>query len=151
VILNRPARPGLLSGRVTWECRPLDATRMHDAGRCLVGEHDFTAYRAVQCQARNPVRTVRRLEVRRSGELVVLDIAANAFLHHMVRNIAGVLMTIGRGERPVTWAQEVLASRDRRAGGVTAAAEGLYLTGVRYPETFGLPAPPAAALIPAPS
>lgn len=148
VIFNRPARPGLLAGRVTWECRPLDAGRMLEAGRCLVGEHDFSAYRAIQCQARNPVRTVFRLDVQRIGDLIVLDIAANAFLHHMVRNIAGVLMTIGRGDRAVAWAEEVLASRDRCLGGVTAAADGLYLTGVRYPDIYGLPSPFGTGALP---
>ncbi len=139
VILNRSARPGLLAGRVTWECRDLNEQRMRAASGSLVGEHDFSAYRAVNCQARNPVRTVSRLDVQRHGEFIVLDIRANAFLHHMVRNIAGVLMTIGMGTKPESWAGEVLHTRDRRLGGVTADAGGLYLAGVRYPDEFGIP------------
>lgn len=139
LILNRSARPGLLAGRVTWECRPLDEQRMIAAAGCLLGEHDFSAYRAVNCQARNPVRTVTCLNVRRRGELIAMNVRANAFLHHMVRNIAGVLMMIGMDAKPVSWAGEVLASRDRRLGGVTAAADGLYLAAVRYPPTPGIP------------
>jgi len=140
VILNRSARPGLLTGRVAWECRPLDELRMQAASRCLRGEHDFSAFRAVNCQARNPVRTVTHLEVRRREAFVIIDIRANGFLHHMVRNVAGVLMTIGTGKMPVPWAQEVLDARDRRVGGVTAPAGGLYLAGVKYPDEFGIPA-----------
>ena len=139
VILNRSARPGLLTGRVTWEFRPLDELRMQAAAQCLEGEHDFSAFRAVDCQARNPVRTVTHLEVRRREDFLIIEVRANAFLHHMVRNIAGVLMMIGMGQKPVSWAQAVLDSRDRRLGGVTAPADGLYLAGVRYPAEFGIP------------
>jgi tRNA pseudouridine38-40 synthase len=105
----------------------------------LVGEHDFSSFRAAECQARHPVREIRELTVRRRGDGVVLEVEANAFLHHMVRNIAGVLLAIGAGDRPIEWAREVLERRDRTQGGVTAPAEGLYLLAVRYPERFGLP------------
>ena len=112
---------------------------MAEAGALLLGEHDFSSYRALGCQAKSPVRTVYQLEVKRKDELVFIDIEANAFLHHMVRNIAGVLMAIGAGERPVEWAQELLEQRDRTQGGVTAPASGLYLTQVTYPAQFVLP------------
>jgi len=140
VILNRTARAALLGDRAVWVHRPLDAERMHAAAQVLVGEHDFSSYRALGCQAKSPVRRVTRLEVRRRGELVVIEVSANAFLHHMVRNIAGVLMAIGRGDRPPGWAGEVLERRDRSRGGVTAPGEGLYLVRVEYPQAFGLPA-----------
>jgi tRNA pseudouridine38-40 synthase len=141
VILNRRARPGLMAGRVAWECRPLDEQRMRAAAQALVGEHDFSAFRSAQCQARNPVRRVNRIEIGRNGARLAIDIDANAFLHHMVRNIAGVLMMIGMERQPVSWAKSVLESRDRTLGGITAPAAGLYLTGVRYPAEFGLPGP----------
>jgi tRNA pseudouridine38-40 synthase len=139
LILERPVRPALLSRRVTWSRQPLDLAAMQQAAQHLLGEHDFTSYRAVGCQARNPRRTIYRLDLARCGDLLVMQVEANAFLHHMVRNIAGVLMTIGRGERPAAWSGEVLARCDRRAGGVTAAADGLYLTAVHYPEHYALP------------
>jgi tRNA pseudouridine38-40 synthase len=106
----------------------------------LLGEHDFNAYRSVACQAKQPVRTVYRLDVKRDADLIIIDIEANAFLHHMVRNIAGVLMAIGAGEREPGWSAEVLAARDRRLGGVTAPPHGLYFMQAVYPEAFGLPA-----------
>lgn len=139
VIYNDPIRPAHQGEEVTWNHRPLDVARMRAAAAVLVGTHDFTSFRAVQCQAKSPVKTVHHLEVIEHGRFIVLDIRANAFLHHMVRNFAGVLMTIGAGERPVEWAAEVLAARDRRAGGVTAHPYGLYLVRVEYPEEFELP------------
>ena len=140
VILNRELRPTFLAGRVAWEYRPLDEVLMRQAARALVGEHDFSAYRAVACQAKSPVRRLYELAVSRDRDLVFLDLEANAFLHHMVRNVAGVLMDIGAGERPPGWAREVLECRDRTLGGVTAPPSGLYLTGVAYPVRFDLPA-----------
>ncbi|MFZ2289711.1 MAG: tRNA pseudouridine(38-40) synthase TruA [Halopseudomonas yangmingensis] len=139
VIYNDPVRPAHLAHEVTWNYRPLDLARMQRAARALVGGHDFTSYRAIACQAKSPVKTVHHLELIRFGRFIVLDIRANAFLHHMVRNIAGVLMQIGTGERPEEWAAEVLAARDRRAGGLTAPAYGLYLVDVTYPEQYELP------------
>jgi tRNA pseudouridine38-40 synthase len=147
LILDRPTRSALLAGRVTWSHHGLDAARMHQAGQALVGEHDFSSYRALGCQAKSPVRTLHSLRVRRCGELIELRVHANAFLHHMIRNIAGVLMAIGRGERPLDWAAEVLALRDRTLGGVTAPPQGLYFERVWYPDHFGIPAPPPAPLL----
>lgn len=147
VIYNRNVRPTFLDRRTSWNFRPLDEARMAEAGRLLVGEHDFSSYRAVGCQAKNPVRTISELEVSRKNELIFIDIEANAFLHHMVRNIAGVLMAIGAGERPVAWAKEVLDHQDRTLGGVTAPSSGLYLTQVSYPEQFILPQISASSAI----
>jgi tRNA pseudouridine38-40 synthase len=139
LILNQPQRSALWQGRAAWHYRPLDAGRMAEAGQALLGEHDFSAFRAAQCQARHPVRELRELIVQRRGNGIVLEVEANGFLQHMVRNIAGVLMAIGAGERHVEWAQQVLEQRDRTRAGVTAPAAGLYLLAVRYPERFGLP------------
>jgi len=139
VILNREVRPSFLDCRVVWEFRPLNESLMQKAAQALVGEHDFSAYRAVACQAKSPVRHLYELSVSRDRDLIILDLEANAFLHHMVRNIAGVLMDIGAGKQPPSWAREVLESRDRTLGGITAPPHGLYLTAVRYPERFALP------------
>lgn len=139
LIYTSPSRPAVLAGGVTWTHRILDVAKMQEAAAFLIGEHDFTSYRAVGCQARSPVREVRRLDVYRSGQLIVIDVSANAFLHHMIRNIAGVLMAVGAGDRPAHWAREVLEARDRRKGGVTAPPDGLYFVDVRYPDIFKLP------------
>lgn len=139
VIFNRPVRPTFLAYRTSWEFRPLDESRMQAATRYLLGKHDFSSYRAVACQAKSPIREVHELRVTRHGEYIFIEIEANAFLHHMVRNIAGVLMAIGRGEQEPQWAEEVLHYRDRTLGGVTAPPYGLYLESVTYPEYFGLP------------
>jgi len=139
VIFTREVRPTFLAGRVTWHYHELDTERMQQAGNLLLGEHDFSSYRAVACQAKSPVRTLHRLEVSRQGPFIFIDVEANGFLHHMVRNIAGVLMAIGESERPVVWSREVLEARDRSLGGVTAHPCGLYLTAVGYPEQFGIP------------
>ena len=143
VILNRSARPAAFCGKVSWYYpAQLDAERMQAGAAALIGEHDFSAFRSSECQARHAVREVRRLRVWRDADLIHIEIEANAFLHHMVRNIAGVLMAIGSGRAEPSWSAEVLAGRDRTRAGVTASAEGLYLTGVFYPEKYGLPAPP---------
>ncbi len=142
LILNRPTRSALLTGRATWVHRPLDADVMHLAGEALVGTHDFSSYRALGCQAKSPVRTLHSLSVKRHDDMIELRVHANAFLHHMIRNIAGVLMAIGRGERPPNWAAEVLALRDRTLGGVTAPPDGLYFERVWYPEEHAIPVPP---------
>lgn len=139
VIYNDQIRPAHMAEEVTWNHRPLDVERMREAAKAFIGTHDFSAFRARQCQAKSPVKTVHHLELLQYGRFIVLDIRANAFLHHMVRNIAGVLMTIGTGERPVEWAQEVLETRVRRTGGVTAHPYGLYLVQVDYPQEFDLP------------
>lgn len=139
VVLNRPVRPTYLAARVTHEYHPLDESRMQQAARYLVGEHDFTSFRSIECEAKSPVRDLRALSVERRGELVRIHAYANAFLHHMVRNLAGVLLTIGAGEREPEWARDVLDARDRTKGGVTAAPDGLYLARVEYPAAFGIP------------
>jgi len=147
VIYNSPVRPAILASRVAWEYRPLDAARMQLAAQSLLGLHDFNAYRAVACQAKSPLRHLYRLDVTRCDELVLLDVDANAFLHHMVRNLAGVLMDIGAGEQSPDWASEVLALRDRTRAGATAPPHGLYLRKVSYPDEFGLPSlPPSSAV-----
>jgi tRNA pseudouridine38-40 synthase len=140
LILNRAIRPTYLAQRVTHEYRLLDVTSMRQAAHYLLGEHDFTSFRATECQAKSPVRELRGLEVTRHGDMVHIHAHANAFLQHMVRNIAGVLMTVGAGERAPAWAKEVLEARERRAGGVTAAPDGLYLTAVVYPAAMNIPA-----------
>ncbi|MDG4563377.1 MAG: tRNA pseudouridine(38-40) synthase TruA [Candidatus Competibacter sp.] len=145
LIYNHSQRSALWRGRAVWHYRPLDVARMHAAGQMLIGKHDFNAFRAAECQARHPIREILELVVWRQGDGVLLEIEANAFLHHMVRNIVGVLLAIGVGDRPIEWVAEVLESRDRTQAGVTAPAEGLYLLAVRYPQRFGLPAAPTSS------
>ncbi len=140
-ILNRAVAPALLRGQVTWWYHVLDIEQMRAGAAYLIGEHDFSSFRGPYCQSKSPYRRVYLLEVHRVEEEVWIDIIANAFLHNMVRNIAGVLLTIGSGQEPPTWAEEVLAARDRRLR-VTAPPDGLYLAGVWYPERFGLPRQP---------
>jgi tRNA pseudouridine38-40 synthase len=146
VILNRSARSALSRSRVAWVPRPLDAQAMQAAATSLLGEHDFSAFRAAECQARSPVRELTQLDVARSGDFVVLAVTANAFLHHMVRNLAGLLIDIGRGDAPPARARQVLESRDRRQGAATAPASGLYFAAVAYPPEFGLPQPDSAII-----
>ncbi len=137
VILNRRVRAALDRDRVWQVSRPLDADAMHAAAQGLLGRHDFTSFRAASCQATSPVRTLDRLDVRRHGELVVVEAAARSFLHHQVRNLVGTLQLVGVGARPVAWPADALAARDRRASGPTAPASGLCLTGVEYdPDPF---------------
>jgi tRNA pseudouridine38-40 synthase len=138
-ILNRAARPALDARYVTWERLPLDADAMHRAGQALLGENDFSAFRTIACQARTPFRKVHALDVRRIDDRIEVEIEANAFLHHMVRNIVGSLLPIGRGERPVEWMAELLAGRDRSVAGPTAPATGLCFIAPRYPAEHGLP------------
>lgn len=142
VIQNRRSRPALMRTRACWVRDRLDASRMHEAAQTLCGEHDFSSFRAAECQSRTPMRRLERISVRRIGEYVHIDVTANAFLHHMVRNIAGTLIAVGVGDRPQEWVTEVLAVRDRRAGGMTAAPQGLYFAGIRYPPVFNLPSEP---------
>jgi tRNA pseudouridine38-40 synthase len=145
LIHNRGARSALWARRAAWVHRPLDTQRMEEAAALLVGEHDFSAFRAAECQAKSPVRRLQRLTVSRSGDLVSIEATANAFLHHMVRNLAGLLIAVGRGEAEPSWAAQVLAGRDRTRSAATAPPQGLYLAAVRYPEAFGLPRPPGGA------
>lgn len=141
----------LLHDQVTWSSRPLSLERMKAGAAYLVGQHDFTSFRAAQCQAKSPVRRIEYIHLVRRGDLILLEVQANAFLHHMVRNIVGVLMAVGAGDKPPTWVAEVLAARDRSAGGVTAKPFGLYLVGVDYPAVFDLPqSPPGPLYFPEP-
>lgn len=139
-ILNRPVRPALQRQYLSWERLPLDAGAMHRAAQALVGEHDFSAFRAIHCQAPHARRDLQRLAVRRDGDLVEIEVQANAFLHHMVRNIVGSLLQVGRGEAGEDWLARLLAGRDRTVAGPTAPPDGLVFTGPLYPAGHGLPA-----------
>ncbi|WP_369790116.1 tRNA pseudouridine(38-40) synthase TruA [Rouxiella sp. WC2420] len=139
VIYNHRYRPGILSHGITHVHMPLDVEKMQRAGQCLLGENDFTSFRAVQCQSRTPWRFMIHLNVSRFGHYVVVDIKANAFVHHMVRNIVGSLVEVGAGNQPESWMAELLAVKNRNLAAATAKAEGLYLVGVDYPEKFALP------------
>ena len=140
VILNRAVRAALDARFVTWERVPLDAARMHAAAQALRGEQDFSAFRTVACQARTALRSVHEISVARAGEQVIVEIQANAFLHHMVRNIVGSLLPVGRGERKPEWIAQLLAGRDRAQAGPTAPPQGLLFLGPLYPAGCGLPA-----------
>lgn len=139
IIYNNPVRPGIQRGQVSWTFRPLDVPVMHKAAQALVGEHDFSSFRAAGCQSRTPVRFLERISVTRCGDFVVIDVQANAFLHHMVRNIAGALMAVGTGKESDSWIADILAEKDRKLAGVTAPPHGLYLVDVGYPERYGVP------------
>ena len=139
LILNRPARPGLLQGRVAWEPLPLDIELMQEAAVHLIGEHDFSSFRAQGCSAPNPNRNIHRLSLWRQGDLIYLEVIANAFLQRMVRNITGALRLVGLGKRPPDWLADVLDARQRPCDMPCASPAGLYLIDVRYPARFGLP------------
>jgi tRNA pseudouridine38-40 synthase len=143
-ILNRLERSALYRHRAWWVYQPLDAERMHEAARCLVGEHDFSAFRAAGCRANTPHRNITKISVVRDGDWITLEVSANAFLQHMVRNIAGSLATVGEGEKPGEWMGEVLESRDRKQGGIAAPPHGLTLMSVDYPAVAGIPPPPTS-------
>jgi len=145
VLLNRPARPALAARYAGWCHAPLDVDAMRAAARMLVGEHDFSAVRSAECQAKSPLRTLHALEVSAQGERIDFVVRANAFLHHMVRNLVGLLVYVGRGKHPPAWAGEVLASRDRARAAPTFAGEGLYLERVEYAPHWGVPAAGAGA------
>ncbi|MCK5361602.1 MAG: tRNA pseudouridine(38-40) synthase TruA [Gammaproteobacteria bacterium] len=140
VIQNRRERSALLRQRAAWERSPLEVAAMGAAAEYLVGEQDFSSFRAAGCQAKSAVRNVVHLEVHRRGDLVFIDIAANAFLQHMVRNVAGVLIEIGKGKREPAWAGELIEARDRTRGAATAPPQGLYLSRIDYPPEHDLPA-----------
>ena len=141
LIINRVARSALTVGRALWVRTPLNVEAMNDAARLLLGVHDFTSFRSANCQSRSATRRIDALAVRRDGTRVSIEVTANAFLHHMVRNIAGSLLAVGSGEAPASWIEQLLQARDRRLAAATAAAEGLYLARVAYPPAFGIPAP----------
>jgi tRNA pseudouridine38-40 synthase len=138
-ILNRTVRSALERHRSWWIHRPLDAGRMHKAAQLLVGEHDFSSFRASVCQSKTPVRIIEQISVERDGDHISVCCRANAFLHHMVRNIVGSLLTVGQGDEELDWIGEILARCDRREGGMTAPARGLNLIRVEYPAEFNLP------------
>ncbi len=135
-ILNQLARSALYRHRAWWVHQPLDVKQMQLGAKFLLGEHDFSAFRAAGCQAHSPRRTISLLNVQREQDWITLNISADAFLQHMVRNIAGTLVAVGMGEQSSEWIREVLASRDRKQGGIAAPAHGLTLVGVTYPESF---------------
>ena len=138
LLLNRGERPGLMAKRVGWFHRPLDADTMRAAAALLLGEHDFSGFRSVECQAKSPVKTLRRADVARHGDLLVFDFEASAFLHHMVRNIVGALVYVGKGAHPPEWLGELLAGRDRARAAPTFEACGLYFAGVDYDPVWQL-------------
>src|SRR5690606_30983499 len=142
VILNRQMKSALFRRQVTWHFHPLDEKAMQEAASNLIGEHDFSSFRAQDCQSKSPMRRMHFIHVRRENDRVIIELCANAFLHHMVRNIVGVLMEVGSGKQRPDWVAEVLDARDRKCAGVTAPPDGLYLGGVYYPVHFGLPRHP---------
>ena len=144
IILNNPVRPALLDKKVCWFRDQLDEKLMQQAASVLLGENDFSSFRAAGCQAKHAMRELQEISVTREGHYVYIDIVANAFLHHMVRNIVGSLFEVGTGQKPVEWFSELLAIKDRTQAGITAPACGLYFVSVRYPEEFqiDLPIPP---------
>ena len=139
LLLNRPVRPALLQARAGWYHRPLALRPMQEAAQALLGAHDFSAFRAAECQAKSPIKTLDRLDIAREGDMFRFELHADAFLQHMVRNIVGTLVHVGRGSRPVAWVAAVLASRDRGQAAPTFAAAGLYLTGIDYATRWNLP------------
>jgi len=149
-VFNRPVRSALAARGAAWIRHPLDHARMQSATAALVGSHDFSAFRSAESQSHSPIRRVEALRVSRDGDFVIIEVTANAFLHHMVRNIAGLLIAIGQGDQDPLWAQQVLESKERTSGGPTAPAHGLYLWSVRYSRAFGLPAARSAMIPPLP-
>ncbi|PID48881.1 MAG: tRNA pseudouridine(38-40) synthase TruA [Proteobacteria bacterium] len=139
VILNRSAKPALLYKKVAWYHHSLDVDKMHNAAQVLQGEHDFSSFRASGCQASHARREIYTIRVSRAGAFIYIDVSANAFLHHMVRNIVGSLLKVGAGEQETSWLAELLEKRDRTYAGTTAPANGLYFVYVEYPARFGLP------------
>ena len=139
VLLQSPVRPSLEVGRVGWSFRPLDGAAMRDAAQRLIGEHDFSSFRAAQCQALSPVKTVQRIAITRHGAYWRFEFQANAFLHHMIRNIMGCLIMIGHGAKPVEWMQQVLEAKSRETAAPTFSPDGLYFVGPQYDAIWGLP------------
>lgn len=138
IIYNHRSRPGILANQVTWQCRPLDLSLMQQAASALLGEHDFSAFQGAGCQSKSPIRTILNCSLRRNKDMIVMDIEANAFLMHMVRNIIGSLSLVGMGKKSVSWFSNILHKKDRKLAGPTAPPNGLYLVDVSYPD-FELP------------
>ncbi len=139
LLVNRPVRSAIRRGKAGWFHAPLDADRMREAAQHLLGEHDFSAFRSSECQAKTPVKTVTRLDIRKDGDLIIFDLTADAFLHHMVRNIVGCLVYVGKGKHRAGWMKEILASQDRNEAAPTFAPDGLYLRRIHYEAKWGLP------------
>src|SRR5574340_9090 len=139
LLVNRATRPAIHAGKAGWFHAPLDVAAMQVAAKCLVGTHDFSAFRAAQCQARSPVKHLHQLDIRRHGEMLIFDLSADAFLHHMVRNIVGCLVYVGKGKHSPDWLAEVLGSRERSLAAPTFAPDGLYLRRIKYEAKWGLP------------
>ena len=139
VLLESAVRPSLESGLVGWVFRPLDGAAMRQAARLLVGEHDFSSFRAANCQSHTPVKTLRSIRIERRGAYWYFDFDANAFLYHMVRNIMGCLVAVGQGAQPPAWLTDVLAARSRDAAAPTFPADGLYFVGPYYDESHAIP------------
>lgn len=138
LLLNRPERPGLQARRVGWYHRALDVVAMREAAQALLGEHDFSSFRAAECQAKSPVKTLRRVAVAQQGDVIAFDFEANAFLHHMVRNLVGALVYVGKGDHSPGWLAELLAAKNRALAAPTFDASGLYFAGVDYDEAWQL-------------
>jgi tRNA pseudouridine38-40 synthase len=138
-LMDREARPGLHAGRVGWTHMAMNVTAMHEAAQTLVGTHDFSSFRAAQCQAKSPIKTMHTISVKRVGPLIRIDAHANAFLHHMVRNIVGALVYVGAGKIPAAQIEHILKQTDRKNAPPTFAPDGLYLCGIEYPPEFALP------------
>ena len=139
VLLESPVRPSVEAGRVGWAFRPLDEQALRAAAQHLLGEHDFTSFRASSCQAKSPVKTINRVAISRKGPYWRFEFEANAFLHHMIRNIMGSLLAVGQGQQPPAWIADVLAARDRDAASPTFSPDGLYFAGPVYEDKWGLP------------
>ncbi|HTS23075.1 MAG TPA: tRNA pseudouridine(38-40) synthase TruA [Casimicrobiaceae bacterium] len=148
LLLDRPVRPALCAGRVGWYHRPLAVEAMRSAAEMLLGSHDFSAFRAAECQAKSPVKKLESISVTRDDDMIRFEFHADAFLQHMVRNIVGALVCVGDGRRPARWLAELLESRDRTRGAPTFAAAGLYLTGIDYPARWNLPPTLVAVRVP---
>lgn len=151
LLLNHPVRPGLYHGKIGWFHQALDVERMQVAAQMLLGEHDFSAFRAAECQAKSPVRHLTKLEIIRQGDIVAFELRANGFLHHMVRNIVGCLIYVGKGKYPPEWMRELLEGRERAYAAPTFPAAGLYLAGITYDAKWKLPPfvePPLAVVLP---
>jgi tRNA pseudouridine38-40 synthase len=150
LLANRPVRPAILAGRIGWYHRQLDVAAMREGASALVGTHDFSAFRAAMCQARSPVKTLARAEIAGEGECIRFDFSANAFLHHMIRNIVGALIRVGAGKAPPAWIAQLLSGRDRTRAAATFSPAGLYFTGADYDGQWRLPATRSSVVLPLP-
>ncbi len=139
LLINRQVRSAIHAGKTGWYHLPLDMSSMREAAACLLGEHDFSAFRAAECQAKSPVKCLNSLDIYQSGEMLIFDLSANAFLHHMVRNLVGCLVYVGKGKYPPEWLAGILAGRERRLAAPTFAPDGLYLRRIQYDAKWGLP------------